>query len=240
MPPAIIFILAPIFLVIVIAGIVYSAKKAQERREALMALASELGLQFDPQRDRYHDDEYAHFEIFRKGHSRSAYNTLQGRIELAGLSYAVKMGDFKYKVTHGSGKNRRTSTYHFSYAILHLPYVGVPDLLVRKEGVFDKIAGAIGFDDIDFESVEFSKRFLVKGPNKRFAYDIIHPRMMEFLMQGASPMVDIERDRCCLMNGKRRWAAADFRAMLEWADGFFGLWPEHVTAELTQRSEASV
>ena len=62
------------------------------------------------------------------------------------------------------------------------PFRNVPDLLIRPEGFFDKVAGAFGFDDIDFESEEFSRAFFVKSSDKRFAYDVLHPRMLELLM----------------------------------------------------------
>ena len=121
------------------------------RVRALLALAARMGFAFDPSRDRDHDDEYAHFEIFRRGHSRAAYNTMTGAVDVDGVAWRVKMGDFTYRITYQSGKRRRTQTYRFSYVIVHLPWAGVPDLLIRPEGIFDKIAGAIGFDDIDFE-----------------------------------------------------------------------------------------
>ena len=232
-------LIVPVVIAVVIAAIVYSSKAAKKRREELAALAAELGWRFDPGRDTHHDDEYAHFEVFRKGHSRAAFNTLAGSLEIAGAEYPVKMGDFTYKVTQHTGKSTSTHTYRFSYLILHLPYVGVPDLLIRREGVFDKIAAAIGFDDIDFESAEFSRKFLVKSPDKRFAYDIIHPRMMEFLLQEQPPGIDIERNRCCLMDGTRRWSADEFRRAVEWARAFFALWPEHVTTQLRERAGES-
>ena len=67
-------------------------------------------------------------------------------------NYPAKMGDFVYKITTSTGKSTQTRTYRFSYLILHLPFGNVPDLLIRREGMFDKLAGAFGFDDIDFES----------------------------------------------------------------------------------------
>ena len=112
------------------------------------------------------------------------------------------MGDFTYKVTTSSGKSTTTTTYRFSYLILHMPWSGVPDLLIRREGMFDKIAGVLGFDDIDFESAQFSRRFHVSSTDKRFAYDVIDPRMMEFLLKGDPPTVDIENTRCCISDGR--------------------------------------
>ena len=142
------------------------------------------------------------------------------------------MGDFTYKVTTHSGKSSSTRTYRFSYLIVHLPFGRVPDLLIRREGLFDKLAGAFGFDDIDFESAEFSRRFFVKSTDKRFAYDVIHPRMMEFLLAGEPPAIDIEYGRCCLSNGRRRWEPHEFKGRVDWIRRFFDHWPDHLTANL--------
>lgn len=211
----------------------YLAWLAEEkRREALAALARRLGWRFDPACDYDHDEQYAHFEIFRRGHSRAAYNTLTGNLHVLGRLCSVKMGDFIYKVTRQSGKSRSTTTYRFSYVIVHLPFAGVPDLVIRREGLFDKLAGAFGFDDIDFESAEFSRRFYVKSRDKKFAYDVIHARMMEFLLAGEVPAIDIEHGRCCVSDGRQRWEPQQFEDRLASLRAFFDLWPEHVTARL--------
>jgi hypothetical protein len=226
-------ILLVVGVIVVMIAIGYFAHQAaKKRREQLASLAGEMGWSFDPSNDRSHDEEYSHFEIFRRGHSRAAYNTLSGHIDLDGRAHPAKMGDFTYKITRHTGKSTTTQTYRFSYLIAHIPYDNVPDVLIRPEGLFDKIAGAFGFDDIDFESAEFSKRFHVKGQHKRFAYDLCHPRMMEFLLQTSPPAIDIEHGRCCLSDGSKRWEPAEFRAMLAWAKEFFGHWPQHVVAEL--------
>ena len=223
---------------IIIVGFViyYAYLLEKKRREEMAALAAELGWSFDPSKDRSHDDEYAHFEIFRRGHSRCAYNTLTGTLTVDDRTYPAKMGDFTYKVTSSTGKSTQTTTYRFSYLILHLPYVNMPDLLIRREGMFDKLAGAFGFEDIDFESVEFSKRFFVKSPDKKFAYAVIDPRMMEFLMAEKSPTIDIEYSRCCLSDGRHKWSPLEFKATLNWAGRFFDQWPDHVQASLEAQS----
>lgn len=229
-------ILLPIFLVVIALVAYYGYLQQKKRREALGALAAELGWQFVPDSDYSHDEEYANFAIFRQGHSRCAYNTLFGSITIDGKSCPVKMGDFLYKVTTSNGKTTTTHTYRFSYLILELPYLGVPALLIRREGMFDAVKNLFGFDDIDFESAEFSRKFFVKSPDKRFAYDVIHSGMMEFLLAGNPPTIDIERGRCCLSDGKKSWTPDDFRAMLDWARQFFELWPGHVVCQLQEMS----
>jgi hypothetical protein len=207
----------------------------QKRREAMGDLAIELGWNIDPWPDELHDEQYAHFEIFRRGHSRSAYNTLTGDVQIKNQHWPAKMGDFIYKVTSGSGKNRRTKTYRFSYLILETPFMLAPALLIRPEGVFDRIAGVFGFDDIDFESEEFSRKFHVKSRDKKFAYDVCHSRMMEFLLATKPPCVDIERGRCCISDGTRVWEPEQFKATVRWIQQFYGQWPEHVVKELLPR-----
>jgi len=228
-----------IILVVVVAAIAiyFSYLQQKKRREAMAALAAELGWSFHPGRDGSHDDEYAHFEIFRRGHSRNAYNTLYGELTIDDRRYPAKMGDFTYKITRSTGKSTSTRTYRFSYLILHLPFpgAGVPDLLIRREGMFDKLAGAFGFDDIDFESSEFSRKFHVKSADKKFAYDVITPAMMEFLLQGGATTIDIERGRCCISDGRRKWEPPEFRSRLDWIARFFDLWPEHLTESLEAR-----
>lgn len=233
--PAIPILIMVAVLALAIVGGYYAWLSAKKRREALAALAARLGWTFDPSRDTHHDDEYAHFEIFRRGHSRQAYNTLQGTVEIEGHPFPAKMGDFLYKVTSSNGKTTTTHTYRFSYLILHLPWA-VPDLLIRREGIFDKLAGVIGFDDIDFESSEFSRRFLVKSPDKRFAYDVIEPRMMEFLLGASPPALDIENSRLCVADGRSSWSPEQFEAFLRLAGEFFSRWPDHVVDALETRA----
>jgi hypothetical protein len=124
--------------------------------------------------------------------------------------------------------------------IVHLPYDGLPTLFIRREGIFDALSRAFGFDDIDFESVEFSKRFYVKSSDKRFAYDVIHPPVMEYLLASQPPTIDIEHDRCCLADGRKAWTAEQFKTTLESAKRFFELWPRHLTSILEMKQPSSV
>jgi len=222
---------------LIIVASIHDARRRRERREALARLAHDLGWSFDPEQDGSHDDRYRHFSIFRQGHSRAAYNTLVGTHEIGGYGYRVKMGDYTYKITTSTGKTTTTATYRFSYAILDLPFDHVPNLLIRREGFFDKLKGVLGFDDIDFESEEFSRKFHVSSGDKRFAYDVIHSGMMEFLMRGPKRQIHIERGQVCLVAGSREcWTPDEFETELGWIAEFFALWPDHLTSELARRS----
>jgi len=216
-----------------IAGVVayFGWLQEKKRREAMAAFASRMGLRFSPGKDSSHDERYAHFEVFRKGHSRVAFNTMVGDVGLLGGRVPVVAGDFRYKITSGSGKSRSTRTYKFSYAIVHLPF-DAPDLLIRREGMFDKIAGVFGQNDIDFELESFSRKFHVASPNKKFAYDVLDQRMIEWLMGHEPPTVDIEHGRCLITDGKSRWSPEEFESCFGWLDAFFDRWPDHVVRRL--------
>ncbi|HEB53001.1 MAG TPA: hypothetical protein ENI87_07100 [bacterium] len=213
-------------------ALAYASYLQEKKRTAVLAeLAADLGMRFAPGLDRDHDDRYAQFEIFRRGHSRVARNTMLGQIELFGRPCLMLGGDFRYKVTSGAGKHRSTRTYRFSYLIVHPPWQ-TPPLLVRREGFFDKLKGALGFDDIDFESDEFSRAFYVQSTDKRFAYDVLHPRMMEFLLHEQPPMIDIEDGAMCVSDGRGRWEPDRFRAEIAFVQRFCEQWPRHLVKDL--------
>ncbi len=221
-----------ILLVLLAAAVVglWIYQRERERRENLQYLAMKLELDFSPARDGFHHRRYGH-DLFRQGRRRTAWNTLSGVRTVAGKPVRVKMGDYRY--TTGSGKNART--HKLSYAIFHLPWVGTPDLLIRREHIGDKLKSGLGFDDINFESEEFSRRFWVKSSDRKYAYDVLHPRMMQLLLDGNERHVEIVRDACLVLDGNRRWPPERFAGCVAWFDDFFGLWPEHLTSRLATR-----
>jgi len=213
----------------------YSYQQQQKRLAELITLAEQLNWQFDSDSDYSVDDEFSQFSVFCHGTARYAYNTLRGSIELDGRHWPVRMGDYHYQTTSSDGKRTQTHDHHFSYLLVELPYVSLPDLRIRREGIFDALANAFGFGDINFESSEFSKRFHVKSSDKKFAYDVIHPGMMEFLLAEAPPTIEIDGACCCLTEGSSTWSAAEFRERLDWAIKFFSLWPNYLVADLKTR-----
>jgi len=225
-----------IILIALVGGIVayYGYLAEKRRREALAELARSLGWRFRPGKDSSHDERYAQFSIFRQGHSRVALNALNGELEIDGRRYPAQAGDFRYKITSSNGKTTTTHTYDFSYLIVQLPFPHVPSLLIRREGFFDKLASFFGFSDVEFESAEFNRAFRVQSSDKKFAYDVVHQRMMEFLMKTDPPTIDMEHSHLCLSDGKYRWEPAEFERHIAWVQRFFDQWPDFVKRDLAQ------
>lgn len=240
-------ILIAVGVLALIALVIYAAVLAERARRQriadMRAYAAEVGLGFSEARDTSHDEEYAHFELFRRGFDRAAYNTISGDMSYNDAVVRVNMGDFTYKTretyTTTDSKGRTTTRtrivkHNFSYFIMGLPYITMPDLLIRREGLFDKIASAFGKNDIDFESAEFSRKYFVKCDSRKFAYDIIHPRMMEFLLETRPGLIDIEHGRICLSDGYQLWDAPRFGQSLHWTRKFLDLWPGFVVRDLSE------
>ena len=210
----------------------YSHKREQERIRALRGVAQRLGWEFSVHKNRRHRFCFE-FDVFAKGEDQYAYNTLQGQMACGRWRLQAQAGDYHYTVSRRDSQGRRRrSTHRFSYLVLRLPVVDTHTLYIRPEGFLDKVASSLGFDDIDFESAEFSGKFFVKSSDKRFAYDVIHPRMMEFLLAEKPSALEFARGKFCLAEGSRRWEAAEFSRHLRFAKLFFELWPEHIVTEL--------
>ena len=59
----------------------------------------------------------------------------------------------------------------------------MPALEVTPEGLVQRFFGRLTNSDIELESEDFNRAFTVTCPNRRFASDVLHPRMMELLLQ---------------------------------------------------------
>ena len=73
---------------------------------------------------------------------------------------------------------------------------------ITREGFLSKIAQAFGYDDVDLESAEFSRVFCVRSKNKKFAYDVCHAQMMEYLLANRDLSIEIEGRALALAFGK--------------------------------------
>ena len=219
----------PVFVliaVVIVVAIIYGFHAAAQRRKKLSAWAMNNGLSFDSSKDRGMDDRFGEFKCLRRGSSRHAFNIMEG--DWAGLP----MTAFDYHYETGSGKNR--STHRFSAVILASP-IPLKPLYIRREGFFDKLTEFFGFDDIDFESAEFSRRFYVKSPDRRWAYDVIHQRMMEYLLSGPDFAVQFDRGHVIAWRSGM-FQPADFAAAAEFVRGIFERLPEYLIRR--QRDQA--
>jgi hypothetical protein len=237
-----------LFGAVVIGAVIWGIIAAKKRREALQALAAELGLSFsqdDPlQNQSFGQSQGFLARIFSSGQSGipgrfaqfgalSVGDSRKGCNALWGTHQGRELMAFDYQYSTGSGKNR--STHHLSAAVVTLE-CSFSELVIRPENFLDKIAAVVGLDDIDFESHEFSKRFYVKGGDRKMAYDIITAPMMEYLLAYQGWSIELHGCDVMIWTG-RTWKPEDFRSAIAVLQGFLDRVPRFVWKELGEARE---
>lgn len=182
---------AIIVVICIIGAVIWGLYAGKQRRDAMTLLAEELGLQFNHERNYRIADQYRFMDQLDQGSNRYAYNVLSGTYK----GHQIAAFDYHYETySRDSDGKRDTDHHHFSFFILTLPKY-FPELTIAKESFFSKIAQAVGYDDIDFESHEFSKKFVVRSKDKKFAYDFCNARMIEYLLHNTDINIEIDQNQ---------------------------------------------
>ncbi len=216
------FIVGMILFVIVAGAIGWW--QAKKRREAFQALAKKLGMRYHA-KDHGVANRYAFLNKLDQGSNRYAFNVLEGEYK----GHPVKAFDYHYETYSTDSKGRRQTHHHyFSFFILHQSQY-FPELRIYPESFLSKFGQMLGYDDIDFESIEFSKAFTVRSPDKKFAYDICHTRMMEYLLSDPALSVEFE-GQCIALGFDRKLAVEQFEHRLDQLCKIRELIPDYVYA----------
>ncbi len=228
MPENFMVVLIPIIFAAVIALIIYGILQEQKRRKALEEWARSKNWRFNSDKDYDFDNTYSGFSCLRKGSNRYAFNIIRGELE----NHRVEAFDYHYETHSTDSKGRRKTHHHkFSAVIIQTPWPLKP-LLIRPEGFFDKLTEFFGFDDIDFESSEFSKKFFVKSPDKKWAYDVIHQETMEYLLNAPRYTLEFENRHIIAFMGGKRFDIPEFEGAIEIIQGVVNRFPEYLVKEL--------
>ncbi|MGN6252735.1 MAG: DUF3137 domain-containing protein [Marmoricola sp.] len=170
------------FLALVVLVGVLGYLQQKRRREAFAALAAARGWTYTRRDDAW----VGRFggRPFGAGHGRRAENVLSGDHD--GRPFAAF--DYSYRTTetttdaqgHASTHER---THRFSVTAVQ---VGgdVPGLHVAPEGFLSRAVGRLTNSDIEIESEDFNRAFRVTCSDRKFASDVLHPRLVETLLAG--------------------------------------------------------
>jgi hypothetical protein len=169
---ALIFVL---ILAAVATGVVYAFVQKQKRREALAMFALQNKLEYsraDPFGLIDHD-----FHLFGLGDGRGCENVVWGNWH--GLT--IKEADYWYYTESRDSKGHTSRSYRrFSVAVVDLPAF-LPRVSIEKENLLTRMADALSFRDLEFESEEFNRTFQVRAADPDFAYKLIDARMIRWL-----------------------------------------------------------
>ncbi len=223
------FIVAGALVLFAVFGVI-AAQRAAKLRDAMRQFALDRRLALDTSKD--HAAPYRVpmrlFREFHRGDDRLCYNQLGGAVRADDADHPIHGGVLQYETVSGSGKNRRKTTHRHSYLLVFMPEARA-GIWVRPEGFFDRMAAAVGMNDLDFESVEFSDAFHVTAEDERFCYDLFHPPMIEMMLRRRPEGFRLQHGWFAIVASGARgpdW----FGPNLDFAADFLAHWPRHLRA----------
>jgi hypothetical protein len=192
-PVGLFCLFATIVIALVVVVAIFNYRMAEKRRKELAMWAARNGWDFRADKDHDMDNRFPQFKCLHEGNERYAYNIVEGGWQEHGLCAF----DYHYETYSRNNKGQRQTQHHYFSAVVLDTTLPLKQLSIRSEGFFDKVAEFFGWDDIDFESAEFSREFHIKAPDRKWAFDVIQQTTMEFLL--ASPRFALEMDAGCLI-----------------------------------------
>jgi hypothetical protein len=215
-------IVAGILIVGAISFFIFMIYREQKRVKALRLWTRSRGWSFDKEKRKGWERDYPGVKLFQNGHSRHGKNVISGTFH----DRPITLVDYRYVTGHG----KHRTEHHAGVAILQCEFPTIP-LFIRRENAFDKVGEFLGADDIDFESVEFSKKFFVKSADRKWAHDIIHTRVMDYLL--AAPSVTIEFGFGEIAVYRNKWGDGQkYEEALDVAWNLYRLIPEYVIQQM--------
>jgi len=221
--PDMIIPLIIIGIVVIVALAIIGYMQEQKRLDAFRVLADKLGLQFTAAHDTRIPVRYGFLDALRQGDNRYAYNVLSGTYQ----QFPVFAFDFHYETHSTDSKgNRQTHHHYFSFFVLEQAR-DFPELRIYPETLLSRLGHMLGFEDIDFESLEFSRAFCVRSKDRKFAYDVCHARMMEYLLAHRDLSLEIEHT-CVAMSFNKRLKPDEIPGRLQQLVEIVNLFPEYL------------
>jgi len=172
------FFVGGLFLIILFVYLSYASK--QRRRMGFIQMARQLNLTYSEQ-DTFGLLGYP-FELFHKGDGRGVENVLHGawqEVDVVAFDY------WYYNESTDSKGGTSRSYYRYDCVLVPMP-ADCPHLTIDRENVFSRLADALSFHDIQFESEAFNREFTVQCEVPKFANDLIDARMMQWLQATGS------------------------------------------------------
>jgi hypothetical protein len=241
------FVLGGVAIVaLIVVGIVFSIKASAKRREELAAFAQRHGLQSHVAQGSGCLNAgigggdwpgvqllpiFQEFQPFGTGEQPRAHNVILGDVG----DRTFYFFDYQYTTTSTTtdsegNTSTSTTTHSFGVAAVRFP-MAFQVMEIRHEGMFDRIGGALGFKDVQFEMEEFNRKFHVTCRDQKFAYDVIHPGVMEFLL--AHPSHHWQFNGCYLLVYKMgQYSAAEYEEVMQDMQGFLDLVPDYVRQDI--------
>lgn len=165
-------------LLVVLSSVAFALGKrfGRARRAAMQAYASTRGFTYTPADNSYADQPWG--PPFDTTDERGAAHVLTGTVG----GRPVVSFEYTRVVASSNGSRREVWTV----ASVRLPAV-LPEVRVRRPGVGPDAIAAYGVRPVALESERFNKTYSPIAHDRKTATDVLHPRMMEWLLEVDAP-----------------------------------------------------
>jgi hypothetical protein len=202
-----------LFVVVAGAAAYLSWYLKQQRIKDLATAATQLGLSFSP------DDGFGTlsepFRLLQRGDGRGVENVMWGTWQ----GSALRQFDYWYYDESTDGQGHRSRTYHRFSCVITPVAATCAHLAIDHENVLTRLADALSFHDIEFESEDFNRAFNVKCSEPKFANDFVDARMIAWLMAHGQGYA-FEACGGSLLVAHRRLGPTELTPLLGTAQGF--------------------
>lgn len=154
--------------------------------------------------------------LFQQGRNSRWKNVMRGTAQ----NVHVTIFDYRYRT--GSGKN--SSTRRQSVVCFESDQLRLPNFELRPEGLFHKIGGMFGYQDIDFgDYPKFSSRYLLRGENEDAVRQVFHSAVLEHFESTKHLNVEGRGSVLIAYRAGRRPSPRAIRQLFEDAFGVFSI-----------------
>lgn len=215
----------------------YQAMARKKRIQAFENFGAGRGLTLRIDRDFELPQRYPSLDYFQSnsgisitGHlvkeERYAYNVLSG--EVHGLP--VLIGDYdeirSYRVTETDSEGKQTTRTkrhkdRSSFFLVEFKDRFDCEMTIRPEGWLDKVAGAVGFKEVEVGNEAFDKAWVVKASKPQAALDLLTADMQLHLNshRAFKPSIEFDASQMLISRGDRRFKLEELNTVYHLSEG---------------------
>lgn len=191
--------------VAIVAAVYYLEKK---RTEELGAVAVRLGFSFLPEPEPGLLEGLPSFRLFSQGRSRKIRNVMRRRVD------DIQVTVFDYRFTTSGGKHHRI--HDQTVGLFETGRLELPLFVLRPEHLFHRLAGALGYQDIDFErDPTFSEAYLLQGRDERQIRSLLGENLRAFFARHPGVCTEGEGSRVIFYRQERRVEPSQMESFVE-------------------------
>ena len=225
---------------IVIAGIVAYISGVQQARRLsdMRGLAAADGFEFFPEglvekprgflaslMERTADPVVHALELFHQfnfGIEKHAYNLLVK----SGDGRDIYVMDYIAETEENDGKTARRRKHRFSVVAIRHGFIW-PHLRLSPESFGHTVGRMFGMKELTLESEEFNKKYFVEVEDDQSAYDVLHPKSIDFLLR--IPARDWQMSNMFLVVSEQgEMSIQEIRRVIQDMNDFIDLLPDYV------------